>query len=121
MAVYVLVPGAWSGGWQWRAVAAHLRAAGDEVFTPTLTGLGERVHLAHSDIDLATHIQDIVNVIRFENLTDVILMGHSYGGMVITGVAECLPDNHAGHKIRAVIVVHDDDTVSGSAMVMTAA
>lgn len=95
MATYILVPGAWSGGWQWRVVAAHLRAAGDEVFTPTLTGLGERVHLAHPDIDLAAHIQDIVNVIRFENLTDVILVGYSYSGMVITGVAECLPERLA--------------------------
>lgn len=107
MAVYVLVSGAWSGGWQWRAVAKHLRAAGDDVFTPTLTGLGERVHLAHPEIDLATHIQDIVNVIRFENLTDVILMGHSYGGMVITGVAECLPERLA-HLIYVDAFVPQD-------------
>ena len=63
MATYVLVPGGWSGGWQWRAVATHLRADGHQVFTPTSTGLGERVHLAHPDVPLETHIQDIVNVI----------------------------------------------------------
>ena len=95
MATYVLVPGGWSGGWQLRAVATHLRADGHQVFTPTLTGLGERVHLAHPDVTLETHIQDIVNVIRFEDLTDVILVGSSYSGMVTTAVADRQPERLA--------------------------
>lgn len=95
MATYVLVPGGWSGGWQLRTVANHLRTYGHEVFTPTLTGLGERVHLAHPDVDLETHIQDIVNVIRFEDLTDVFLVGYSYSGMVTTAVAERIPERLA--------------------------
>ena len=95
MATYVLVPGGWSGGWQLRAVATQLRAEGHQVFTPTLTGLGERVHLAHPDITLETHIQDIVNVIRFEDLSDVILVGYSYSGMVTTAVADRIPERLA--------------------------
>jgi len=71
----------------WREVAARLRAAGHEVYAPTLTGLGERVHLATTDIGLDTHIQDVVNVLAYEELRDVVLVGHSYSGMVITGVA----------------------------------
>ena len=73
-------------------MASLLRAKGHEAFTPTLTGLGERVHLASPQIDLTTHIQDILGVIRYEELHEVILVGHSYGGMVITGVAEQIPD-----------------------------
>lgn len=88
MATFVLVHGAFGGGWQWREIAALLRAAGHEVFTPTLTGLGERVHLAQPEIDLDTHVQDILMVLEYEALHEVILVGHSYGGMVITGVAE---------------------------------
>jgi pimeloyl-ACP methyl ester carboxylesterase len=91
----VLVHGAWAGGWAWREVASHLRVAGHEVFTPTLTGLGERVHLATPDIDLDTHIQDILGVLEYEDLREVILVGHSYGGMVITGVAERVPERLA--------------------------
>jgi pimeloyl-ACP methyl ester carboxylesterase len=92
MATYVLVHGAWHGGWCWQRVTPLLRAAGHEVFTPTLTGLGERVHLADPSIDLNTHIQDVVNVLEFEGLREVILVGHSYGGMVITGVSERAAD-----------------------------
>jgi len=88
MATYVLVHGAWHGGWCWQRVTPLLRAAGHEVWTPTLTGLGERSHLAGPEIDLHTHVQDIVNVLEYEDLQKVILVGHSYGGMVITGVAE---------------------------------
>jgi pimeloyl-ACP methyl ester carboxylesterase len=88
MATYVVCHGGWDGGWQWKDVADLLRAAGHEVYTPTYTGLGERSHLLSPDIDLHTHIQDILMVLRFEDLTDVVLVGHSYGGMVITGVAE---------------------------------
>lgn len=95
MVTFVIVHGAWSGGHVWRTVRSLLRAAGCEVYTPTLTGLGERAHLASPEIDLDTHIEDIVNVLHFEDLTDVVLAGHSYGGMVITGVAEKAPERLA--------------------------
>ncbi len=95
MAIYVFVPGAGWGGFIWRPVATLLRAKGHEVFTPTLTGLGERVHLATPQIDLTTHIQDILGVITYEDLQGVVLVGHSYGGMVITGVAEQVPEKVA--------------------------
>ena len=87
MSTYVLVHGGWDGGWAWTGVARELRAAGHEAFTPTLTGSGERAHLASPEIDLDTHVLDIVNVLRYEDLQDVILVGSSGGGMVITGVA----------------------------------
>jgi pimeloyl-ACP methyl ester carboxylesterase len=92
MATFVLIHGSWNGGWAWRAVAKVLQEAGHEVFTPTLTGSGERVHLATPDVDLQTHIQDIVNVLQYENLRDVTLVASSYGGMVSTGVAERVPE-----------------------------
>src|SRR5579871_2677956 len=92
MATFVLVHGGWDGGWAWRAIANDLRAAGHEVFTPTMTGSGERVHLASPAIDLSTHVTDIANVLRYEDLYDVILVGSSYGGIVITGVAEVVPE-----------------------------
>jgi pimeloyl-ACP methyl ester carboxylesterase len=82
---YVLVHGAWHGGWCWAKVARLLRDAGHEVYTPTLTGLGERAHLARPEIDLETHIQDVVAVLESEELRGVTLVGHSYGGMIITG------------------------------------
>jgi pimeloyl-ACP methyl ester carboxylesterase len=91
MARFVLVHGAWHGGWCWKKVTPLLRAAGHAVYTPTLMGLGERVHLLSPDIDLATHITDIVNVIEYEDLHEVILVGHSDAAMVITGVAQCVP------------------------------
>jgi pimeloyl-ACP methyl ester carboxylesterase len=83
----VLVHGAWHGGWCWTKLAPLLRAAGHQVFTPTLTGLGERVHQLSADVDLGTHVQDVVALLEYEDLRDVILVGHSYGGMVIAGVA----------------------------------
>ncbi len=85
---FVLVHGAWHGGWCWQRVADRLRSGGHAVFTPTLTGLGERSHLLRAGIDLKTHIADVVNVMKWEELTDVVLCGHSYGGFVISGVAE---------------------------------
>jgi pimeloyl-ACP methyl ester carboxylesterase len=91
MGVFVLVHGAWHGGWCYQRVARHLRAKGHDVFTPTLTGLGERSHLLTDTIELDTHIQDILNVIRWEDLDDFVLCGHSYGGMVVTGVADAIP------------------------------
>ena len=89
---FVLVHGAWHGGWCWRRVADLLRAHGHKVFTPTLTGLGERSHLLHPGIDLSPHVTDVVNVIKWERLNDIVLVGHSYGGCVISGVAEQMPD-----------------------------
>jgi pimeloyl-ACP methyl ester carboxylesterase len=97
---FVLVHGAWHGGWCWRRVADRLRREGHAVFTPTLTGLGERSHLLQSGIDLATHVADIVNVMQWERLADVVLCGHSYGGFVISGVAEVIPD-----AIRAIVFI----------------
>jgi pimeloyl-ACP methyl ester carboxylesterase len=88
MTNYLLVHGAWHGGWCWKRVARLLRATGHEVFTPTLTGLGERVHLLNTDVELDTHIQDVLGVLKYEDLRNVVLVGHSYGGMVISGVAE---------------------------------
>jgi pimeloyl-ACP methyl ester carboxylesterase len=87
---FVLVHGAWHGGWCWQRVADRLRGGGHEVFTPTLTGLGERAHLLRAGIDLQTHITDVVNVMKWEELTDVVLCGHSYGGFIISGVAEAM-------------------------------
>ena len=88
MASFVLVHGGGHGGWCWSRVAKLLRAAGHEVYTPTLTGLGERAHLVTPSTNLDTHIADVVAVLKFEDLADAILVGHSYGGMVITGVAD---------------------------------
>lgn len=92
MATYVLVHGGGHGGWCYQTVARLLRAAGHEVHTPTLTGLGERSHLVSPRVDLDLHIQDVVAVLHHENLRDVILVGHSYGGMVVTGVADRAAD-----------------------------
>ena len=92
MATFVLVQGAWHGGWCWRRVTARLRAAGHTVFAPTLTGLGERAHLATSHVNLDTHIADVVGLIEAEELSDIVVCGHSYGGMVVTGVADRCAD-----------------------------
>jgi pimeloyl-ACP methyl ester carboxylesterase len=92
MATYVLVHGAWAGSWVWSGIAQALRAAGHDVWVPSLTGLGERVHLASPAIDLSLHVRDVTNLIDAERLEDVILCGHSYGGMVITGVAGIMAD-----------------------------
>jgi pimeloyl-ACP methyl ester carboxylesterase len=95
---FVLVHGAWHGGWRWRRVAERLRALEHVVYTPTLTGLGERSHLIALTIGLTTHITDVVNVIAWEELDDIALCGHSYGGMVIAGVAERMSE-----KIRSIV------------------
>jgi pimeloyl-ACP methyl ester carboxylesterase len=87
---YVIVPGMWSGGWDWRVVDSLLAARGHRVYRVTLTGLGERGHLASPSIGLDTHIADVVNTIVWENLRNVVLVGHSYGGTIITGVADTL-------------------------------
>ncbi len=92
MTVFVLVHGAWHGGWCWSRVARTLRRDGHEVHTPTLTGVGDRVHLMRRDVDVETHVEDIVRLFEAEELSDAVLCGHSYGGMVITGVADRIPE-----------------------------
>lgn len=92
MATYVLVHGAWHGGWCWQRVTPDLIAQGHEVFTPCLTGVGESAHLASPSIGVETHIKDIIGLIEKNDLEQVILVGHSYGGMVVTGVADRIPD-----------------------------
>ncbi len=91
-ATYILVHGAWGGGWAFREIDQRLSSLGHKVFRPTLTGLGEKVHLARPDINLTTHINDVTNLILWEDLHEVILVGHSYGGAVITGVLDRVPD-----------------------------
>jgi pimeloyl-ACP methyl ester carboxylesterase len=108
---YVLVHGAWGGSWDWRKVDDLLRAGGNAVFRPSLTGLGARVHLATPDIGLGTHVQDVVNEILFENLRDVVLVGHSYGGMVISGAAEKVPDRIARLVYVDAFVPEDGESV----------
>ena len=95
MSTFVLVHGAWGGGWVWKKVMPLLRSAGHDVYAPTATGLGDRVHLARPEVDLDTHITDVTNLLIFEGLTDVMLVGWSYGGMIITGVAERVPERLA--------------------------
>jgi pimeloyl-ACP methyl ester carboxylesterase len=98
MSTFVLVHGAWHGGWCWRAVRRLLDRAGHEVLAPSLTGLGERKHLARPDVDLETHIGDIVSILEMEDLRDVVLVGHSYGGMVVTGAAD-----RAHERIKRIV------------------
>jgi pimeloyl-ACP methyl ester carboxylesterase len=88
MSTFVLVHGSWHGGWCWKKITPLLTKKGHLVFSPTLSGMGERFHIASPNMGLSVHIQDIVNLLEFEDLNDVILVGHSYTGMVITGVAE---------------------------------
>jgi len=95
MATFVLVHGAWHGGWCWQKVIPFLKAAGHEVYAPTLTGLAERAAELSPDIGLDTHIQDVVGLLQEKNLHGVILVGHSYGGMVITGVVDAVPERIA--------------------------
>src|SRR5215207_9477122 len=92
MTTHVLVGGAWLGGWCWQSVARRLRDNGHDAYPVTLTGLGERVHLASPEVDLDTHITDVVNLIEFENLHEVVLLGHSYASLVITGTADRIPN-----------------------------
>lgn len=92
---FLLCHGAWGGGWSWKKMHPLMQAAGHRFFTPTYTGLGERVHLANPSVDLETHIQDILNVIQYEDLREIVRLGHSYGGMVATGVADRARDRIA--------------------------
>ena len=92
MATFVLVHGSFGGGWVWQKVTPLLRAQGHEVYTPRLTGLSDRSHLLQCGVDLATHITDVASLLYYEDLSDVVLVGHSYAGMVITGVAANVPE-----------------------------
>jgi pimeloyl-ACP methyl ester carboxylesterase len=108
----VLVPGACLGGWAWRDVVTDLRARGhEEVYPVTLTGLGERVHLANREVDLETHIADVVNLLDYEDLTDVVLVGHSYAGIVITAVADQRPE-----RLHAVVYLDTGPLPDGTAI-----
>jgi pimeloyl-ACP methyl ester carboxylesterase len=108
---FVLVHGAWHGGWCWRRVADRLQAQGHKVFTPTLTGLGERSHLLRAGINVSTHVTDIVNVMKWEDLSAVVLCGHSYGGMVVSGVAEQATDRIASIVFLDAFVPQDGDSM----------
>src|SRR6202020_3493751 len=92
MTTFVLVHGAWGGSYGFKYVRGPLREAGHEVFTPSLTGIGERVHLASPQVNLTTHVTDVVNTILYEDLSDIVLLGYSYGGMVVTGALEYVGD-----------------------------
>ncbi len=100
MAIYVLVHGAWGGSYMYSDLARALRAAGHEVHVPSLTGLGERAHLAHGGITLTDHINDVIGLIDYERLSEIILVGHSYGGMVVTGVSAL-----RGSKISSLVYI----------------
>ena len=110
-ATYVLVHPAWHGGWCWKKVTPLLRARGHDVYTPTLTGLGERSHLGHPELGLETHIQDIVNVLKYEDVNRVILVGHSSSGSVITGVADQVPQQIAHLVYLDAFVPTDGQTM----------
>jgi len=110
VATFVIVHGAWSGAHAWRWVRPLLRAAGHEVFTPSLTGLGERAHLATPGTDLDTHVTDVAAVLYYEDLSDVVLVGHSYGGIVITGVAAREPG-----RIARLVYLDADVPLDGEA------
>jgi len=109
---FVLVHGAWHGGWCWRRVSDLLERQGHKVFTPTLTGLGERSHLLREGINVSTHVADVVNLMKWERLTDVVLCGHSYGGMVISGVAE-----KVASAIRSIVFLDAFVPQNGEAVV----
>ncbi len=111
MATYVLVHGGGHGGWCYTKVARRLRAAGHDVHAPTLTGLGERSHLLRPGIDLDLHIDDVVALLHYEDLRDVILVGHSYGGMVITGIAD-----RASERIGRLVYLDAANPVNGQSL-----
>lgn len=109
---FLLVHGAWGGGWHWRRVADRLRSRGHIVFTPTLTGLGERALQLHPGINLSLHIADVLGVIKYEQLNGIVLIGHSYGGFVISGVAEAIRG-----KIRSIVFLDAFVPNDGEALV----
>ncbi len=114
MAAYVLVGGGWLGGWCWQRVARRLREEGHDAYPVTLTGLGERVHLASPEVDLETHITDVVNLVEFEDLHNVVLLGHSYAAIVVTGAADRIPEH-----ISQVVYLDAGPFPSGLAFIET--
>ncbi len=112
MSTFVLVHGGGHGGWCYQRVARILRGSGHEVYAPTLTGLGERAHLLSKDVDLDLHVRDVVELLFYEDLRDVILVGHSYGGMVITGVAD-----RASDRIGRIVYLDAANPVNGQSLV----
>jgi pimeloyl-ACP methyl ester carboxylesterase len=114
MATYVLVGGGWLGGWCWQPIARRLREEGHDAYPVTLTGLGERVHLARPEVDLKTHIADVVNLVEFEDLHDVVLLGHSYAALVVTGAADRIPE-----RISQIVYLDAGAFPSGLALIDT--
>jgi pimeloyl-ACP methyl ester carboxylesterase len=112
MATFVLVPGFWLGGWAWEDTTKELRAQGHQVFPVTLTGLGERVHLASPDVTLQTHVRDIVNVLEYNDLRDVVLVAHSGGGVPVTGAAD-----EAYERIARIVYVESGPFPDGVAQI----
>jgi pimeloyl-ACP methyl ester carboxylesterase len=115
MATYVLVAGNWLGGWAWADVTRHLRGVGHDVHPVTLTGVGSRVHLASAAVDLDTHISDVVHTMEYEDLREVILVGHSYGGFPVTGAADRVPD-----RLSRVVYVDSGPLPDGTSQLDTA-
>jgi pimeloyl-ACP methyl ester carboxylesterase len=125
MATFVLVHGAWHGSWCWQRVRSALQRHGHEVFTPTLTGVGERSHLLTPEVDLNTHTLDVLNLIQWEELNDIVLCGHSYGGMVVSGVADRIPQRirslvyldafvpETGQSLTDFVPIADKDLIDG--------
>jgi len=107
MATILVAHGAWSAGWAWKKMHPLLAAHGHRLVTPTYTGLGERAHLAHRAIDLEAHIEDLLAVIEFDDLSDIVLVGHSYGGIVATGVADRVPQRIAQRVYLDAFVPRD--------------
>jgi pimeloyl-ACP methyl ester carboxylesterase len=114
MATYVLVCGAWLGGCCWQPIARQLRNQGHDAYPLTLTGLGERVHLASPEVNLDTHITDVVNLIEFEDLNDVVLVGHSYAALAVTGAADQMPE-----RISQLVLVDIGQALDGVALIDT--
>jgi pimeloyl-ACP methyl ester carboxylesterase len=113
MTAYVLVGGTWLGGWCWQEVARRLRHTGHDAYPLTLTGLGERVHLASPEVDAETHITDVVNLIKFEDLHDIVLLGHSYAGVVVTtGAADRIPE-----RISELVYLDSAPLPDGAALI----
>jgi pimeloyl-ACP methyl ester carboxylesterase len=111
MTTFVLVHGAWHGGWCWSRVVERLWARGHRAYAPTLTGLGDRAHLFSGDVDLTTHVTDVVNLLRYDDLRDVVLCGHSYGGCVIAGVIEREPERIASAVFLDAFIPRDGESV----------
>ncbi len=118
MANYVLVHGGWFGGWCWDKVVPLLQAAGHTVYTPTLTGMGDQAALLTPEVDLDTHVQDVVNLIETNDLQQVILVGHSYSGMVITGAADRVPGRIAHLVYLDAFVPRDGQSIANTVPMM---